>query len=353
MNVPRPSIVHHSYPPSWPPPYPWQQPYPLQPPPVQPFSPSQFSPLVNDREEILTRWQQSVSCTSDHSSATNTTIPGVTGDVKIILDSLLALKKLHSNLSSVSVENSEELWVQVTMHRQAAQKSIECLHKRDSKVLEAKLKRNQRRRKRMRAMKEEEKERQSNVHKACSDWLSKEQNDLMRKKLEESVEREASGALGEVSRKIQDLDNMVALMAALKELREHRSSNKKWKIDGPPRIRADETFTHKCLEIEEVVSKRLKDYRDEEYALKVMMSKKVDAKMTAAQSQHKEPSSGDPIKDYYHQAQRDLSSYIRVRHKWDRYLAPHGSTIPSNWVEPVLPSNCVWASYIVTDEQKL
>ena len=251
------------------------------------------------------------------------------------------------------MENSEELWVQVTMHRQAVQNSIECLHKRDSKVLEAKLKRNQRRRKRMKAVKEEEKERQINVEKACNDWLSKEQNDLMRKKMEESVEKEASGALGEVNRKIQDLDNMAALMTALKELREHRSSNKKWKIDGPTRIRADETFLQKCLEIEEVVSKRLKDYHDEEYALKVMMSKKVDAKMTAAQPQPKEPSSGDPIKDYYYQAQRDMSSFVRVRHKWDRYLTSHGSTVPSDWVDPVLPSNNVWASYIVKDEQKL
>ena len=327
------------------PPTPTWRPFP--PPQVQPLFISWLASITDDRDRVLKQWKQSLPPSMEKiNSDGNTVIPEVTRSLKTVLDSLPVLSELHSKLSSVSVDNSKDLWMQVAECKSVVHSAIEHLHKCNSGILKQKVKRNRRRRKRRRFVKEEEEERLSVVDKACSEWLKNKQSEQMRKRLEESVEKEASGSLGEVRKKIQDLESTENLLTALKELREHRSMSKKWKIDGPPAIEADQRFTRLCSEIEELVSAQLKIYQDEEYALKVMMSEQVDAKMRTAAQSVRSQSSGDPIKDYYYQATRDVTSFVGIRQQWDRYLAPHGSTIPIDWVTPTSPSNSVWASYL-------
>ncbi len=299
-------------------------------------------------EDVIENWKKSVTKLKVDSNKTRTTIPDVTSSLKTLTNSVTILADLHQKLSTVSLDESKELWTQVTEHKTIIDNISQYLCKSDVAVLKRKVVHNNKRIKKRKITREKEKKRIKLVDEKCSEWLKKKQSQLMRKKLEESVEKEASGSLGEVRKKIQDLDNIVNLIDALKKLREHRTTSKNWKIDGPT-VQVNETFTEQCSEIENVISTNLKVYKDEEYALKVMMSEQIDAKMTSAASRSTDAvscSSNDPIKDFYYKAEKNVSSFINIRQEWDRYLMPHGSVIPFDWVEPVSPSNDVWASYV-------
>lgn len=50
---------------------------------------------------------------------------------------------------------------------------------------------------------------------------------------------------------------------------------------------------------------------------------------------------------YYHGSSNDMGTLIEVRKVWDAYIRPGGSRIPGHWVQPPLPANDVWASYLV------
>ncbi|XP_020526991.1 U11/U12 small nuclear ribonucleoprotein 59 kDa protein isoform X1 [Amborella trichopoda] len=56
---------------------------------------------------------------------------------------------------------------------------------------------------------------------------------------------------------------------------------------------------------------------------------------------------------YYHGSNTDIGTLIEVRRTWDAYIRPGGSRIPGHWVEPPLPADDIWASYLVdTDNVK-
>ena len=303
-----------------------------------------YTPGPPGNEEIISKWKESVSSTKTNDD-TKSVIPEVTTGLVTLASSLSSLKDLHRKLSTVTVDESKDLWRQVAEQKITIESVTQYLCKSDAAILKKKVSRSCETRKRRKRAIAREKERTRGVEEMCSNWLKKKESQLMRKKLEESVEREAGGSLGEVRIKIQDLDNVVNLIDALKKIRKHRTTSKNWRVEGQT-IQADETFTKLSSEIEQIVSTNLKVYKDEEYALKVMMSKQIDAKMTA--STHTKGSSNDPIKGYYYKAEKDASSFINIRQQWDRYLTPHGGTVPIDWVEPVLPSNSVWASYLIS-----
>uniref|UniRef100_A0A1D1YXZ3 Programmed cell death protein 7 n=1 Tax=Anthurium amnicola TaxID=1678845 RepID=A0A1D1YXZ3_9ARAE len=50
---------------------------------------------------------------------------------------------------------------------------------------------------------------------------------------------------------------------------------------------------------------------------------------------------------YYYGSNNDLGTLIEVRRTWDAYVRPGGSRIPGHWVQPLPPSDEVWASYLV------
>lgn len=50
---------------------------------------------------------------------------------------------------------------------------------------------------------------------------------------------------------------------------------------------------------------------------------------------------------YYHGSNADMGTLIEVRRTWDAFIMPGGSRIPSHWVQPPLPANEIWASYLV------
>ena len=304
-------------------------------------------------EEILERWKQTLSSGPGTRLGMTTTIPEVTMQLKMLLNSLSALKELHSKLSTTQVDGSRKLWTEVAEHKDVIERVGKELNKRDKLILQRKVRHGRKKREMRKVERENERERVAAKEEACSEWLKRKQSELMRKKLEESVEKEAEGSLGEVRKKKQDLENVTKLLEALKELREHRISSKKWKVDGP-HIEADQKFSELCSKIESIVSIHQKVYEEEEYTLKVMMSEQVDAKMTAQTSDHTHNSDNnldsDPLKAFYYQAEQDMASFLNVRQQWDQYLSPLGSGVPEGWVEPVLPSDSTWASCLVQDK---
>lgn len=50
---------------------------------------------------------------------------------------------------------------------------------------------------------------------------------------------------------------------------------------------------------------------------------------------------------YYHGSNNDMGTLIEVRRTWDAYIRPGGSRIPGHWVQPPLPADDIWASYLV------
>lgn len=50
---------------------------------------------------------------------------------------------------------------------------------------------------------------------------------------------------------------------------------------------------------------------------------------------------------YYHGSNNDMGTLIEVRRTWDAYIRPGGSRIPGHWVQPPLPADDTWASYLV------
>ena len=292
--------------------------------------------------EILERWKHTLrSLTKPRQN--KTTLPEVSNLLRVATDHVLSLKDLHSQLSTVNVGSSKsrELWSKVEELKNKVDFLSLQLSLKDKKVLERKVKGGMARRERRKADREKERERRAKVDEACTTWLDKKQKYMMRKRLEKSVEKDAGGSLGEVRKKLQDLETTTKLIEALKDLREHRHWDKKWKMEALP-IESDERFTKIYSDIKHDVSIYKKIYDDEEYALKVMMSEQVDARMTASQTTQLK----DPIMGYYYQAEKDVASFVHIRQQWDKFLSPLGTSIPYTWVDPVLPSNDIWASYL-------
>lgn len=317
-------------------------------PPQWPMYPPPQPPFINGgiRIDPVDQWKQSLSPSVHQHTSKTTLIPEVSASLKATVTSLNRLRDLHLKLSSTDVTESKGLWAEVTELKNTIDKYTSGMNEQK---LRQKITRNKRRRKLRKLAREKNKQRRCEVENKCSEWLAKKQNEMTRKRLEKTVEKEASGSMAEVRKKIQDMNNTKSLMEALKELREHRIS-KKWKMQGLD-VNNNESFNQVCSEIADEVSDRLKIYNDENHALHVMMNEQVDAKLTEATSKQK-TKSNNPLKlfDYYHQAEQSEESFINIRRQWDMYLSLHGSTVPNEWVEPTTPTSNGWAIYLTVDK---
>lgn len=315
-------------------------------PPTQLLSSPLFppAPIIHQQQQpfsVVDQWKQTITSTHKHKSNT-TVIPEVITNLKTTLTCLNRLRDIYSRLCSCNATDSNELWSEVAELKSVINECTSSSHL-DETVLKRKIMRNKRRRKQRKVNRKLDEQRRRKIEKECSEWLTKKQNDAIRKKLEESVEREASGSLGEVRKKIMDMNNVKSLVEAMKDLREHRVS-KQWKIEGLD-VTNSESFNQSCSDILELVSTRLKIYNEEEHALQVMMSEQVDAKLTKATNTASTPAAvQDPVFDYYHQAKQSVERFVSIRSQWDMYLSPHGSTLPNKWLEPTMPSSDGWAA---------
>lgn len=53
------------------------------------------------------------------------------------------------------------------------------------------------------------------------------------------------------------------------------------------------------------------------------------------------------VYNYYYGSKGSMSRLVEVRRHWDAFIMPGGSRIPGHWVDPPLPSDSVWASYLL------
>lgn len=201
-----------------------------------------------------------------------------------------------------------------------------------------------RKRKRLR-QKLAKKEREEIIKKkdeACSRWVEEKRKQELRSRLEKSVELTTAGSLAAVEKKRQDMKYYTEMLQCLRDLRELRRS-KRDRGNLPP-IREDEKFSKTCSALDSILVKYTEVYKEEDDALRTMMSKQVDDEMTVNKRKHTTSVSEMSVEEYY--TTNDPVIIEERRSVWDSYISSDGSPVPFTWVEPVLPSNEMWNHYL-------
>ena len=290
----------------------------------------------------LTQWQATIQPPTLPPQKINTTpLPIMTSLLKSADSHMTSLKSLYLQLLSVPVDQSKELWLKVHEHKQCLDHIVATLTPDKCQVLKHKIKKNRRRRAQRKRDKSEEIERIREKEEKCHKWLDKRRKEELRVRLAKSVEISAAESLTAVRKKKQDIEYYSKLLEAIKDLRQFRHDHRS-KGELPP-IEEDEQFVTTCSSLENILTKYTEVYKKEEHALKVMMSEKVDKEMMSRESHTHSPMS---LEDYYTQANTNPTILAHVRQQWNMFLSPSGTVISQRWVEPVLPSNQTWASYL-------
>lgn len=290
----------------------------------------------------LTQWQATLQPPPLPPQKISTTpLPIMTSLLKSADSHITSLKSLYLQLLSMPVDKSNELWFKVQEHKQCLDRIIATLTPDKCQVLKHKIKKHRRRRAQRKRDKSEEIERIQRKEEKYHKWLDKRRKEELRIRLAKSVEMSAAQSLAAVRKKKQDIEYYSKLLEAIKKLRQFRHDHRS-KGELPP-IEEDEQFITTCCSLENILTKYTEVYKKEEHALKVMMSEKVDKEMMSHESHTHPPTS---LEDYYTQASTNPAILAHVRQQWDMFLSPSGTVIPHRWVEPVLPSNQTWASYL-------
>ena len=290
----------------------------------------------------LTQWQATLQPPPLPPQKISTTpLPIMTSLLKSADSHITSLKSLYLQLLSMPVDKSNELWFKVQEHKQCLDRIIATLTPDKCQVLKHKIKKHRRRRAQKKRDKSEEIERIQRKEEKYHKWLDKRRKEELRIRLAKSVEMSAGQSLAAVRKKKQDIEYYSKLLEAIKKLRQFRHDHRS-KGELPP-IEEDEQFITTCCSLENILTKYTEVYKKEEHALKVMMSEKVDKEMMSHESHTHPPTS---LEDYYTQASTNPAILAHVRQQWDMFLSPSGTVIPHRWVEPVLPSNQTWASYL-------
>ncbi|XP_028412969.1 programmed cell death protein 7-like isoform X2 [Dendronephthya gigantea] len=232
------------------------------------------------------------------------------------------------------------------------------IHKRKKKRLWLK---NRRRRRFLE--KQNDEERRKVLHEKI-DLLQKEirDKDLAARKAA-SLKHEAGGVLGEVRRKLQDSYKLQELVTSLTKLRAIRQSEGEKKGVYPKTSSSeDNNFTTRCDYLDKMIEERIKTYKEEEKALRVILMEEEGQREMKEKQQRLEQkallnlSKDDPLVEFrrfYEQADESIQYLIQIRRDWDMYLTSDitlGSRVPNEDILPCSPSSSLWASLLETND---
>ncbi|XP_028412970.1 programmed cell death protein 7-like isoform X3 [Dendronephthya gigantea] len=233
------------------------------------------------------------------------------------------------------------------------------IHKRKKKRLWLK---NRRRRRFLE--KQNDEERRKVLHEKI-DLLQKEirDKDLAARKAA-SLKHEAGGVLGEVRRKLQDSYKLQELVTSLTKLRAIRQSEGEKKGVYPKTSSSeDNNFTTRCDYLDKMIEERIKTYKEEEKALRVILMEEEGQREMKEKQQRLEQKAllnlskeDDPLVEFrrfYEQADESIQYLIQIRRDWDMYLTSDitlGSRVPNEDILPCSPSSSLWASLLETND---
>lgn len=209
-----------------------------------------------------------------------------------------------------------------------------------------------RKKRRLREKKEDWKKSLEKAERVTEEWIKAKEQAALKMKMEKAVHASASGVLEEVKKKKTDVQQLLKLAEALKELRSLRREQSRKKGDAPP-IEADEKFQRTQEALVEMLTQQSEVYRREEHALQVLLEEEVLEKMHSHQkeaSSHARPqppalwphpalptsdpwpqTTSDPWEactNFYLCARSSKEAMVAIRSDWDSYISPHGSTLP-------------------------
>ncbi|KAL5505678.1 hypothetical protein EMCRGX_G007144 [Ephydatia muelleri] len=131
---------------------------------------------------------------------------------------------------------------------------------------------------------EEVHSRRAQTEQSASQWLEERRSQELRRKTEATVQRLASGVLGEVRRKMSDIQQSTRLLATLKELRDLRRDASRRK--GGDQLECWNSAMHSLSGIEGcfkphsiLLASQGSMYQREEHALSLLMKEEVMEKM--------------------------------------------------------------------------
>lgn len=199
--------------------------------------------------------------------------------------------------------------------------------------------------------------RRCQAEQAAAKWLEERRSQELREKTEAAVQKSASGVLGEVKKKMSDIQQNIKLLTVLKELRDLRRDASRKKGDTPP-VEEDERFAATYSSLHSILEGQASVYESEEHALRVLMKEEVMEKMEKSKKQaaptmedgaaRSSPTEEHPmsLSDYYLQAEHSVESLVAIRSDWDQFLSPHGNPVPIGEVCPSQPSSAMWELYV-------
>ncbi|KAL5505676.1 hypothetical protein EMCRGX_G007142 [Ephydatia muelleri] len=340
---------------------------PFPPPPNQAFYES-AAHRPSGSDPFLLEWMERVRSTKPQSSPHSPPlkIPEVRQKLCRAADLLQLLRSLHAQLASV--QSSDGVCWSLAMEEVARAKQelqeIKALFEstKTMDVIAKKLQDTRARRARKRVgvkkRREEVHSRRAQTEQSASQWLEERRSQELRRKTEATVQRSASGVLGEVRRKMSDIQQSTRLLATLKELRDLRRDASRKKGNAPP-VEEDERFDVVCTSLHSLLASQGSVYQREEHALRVLMKEEVMEKMERSKKQaapppvedkpvESSPSQEHPmtLSEYYLQADQSVDALVAIRCEWDKFLSPHGHPVPSGEVCPPLPSSVMWEQYL-------
>lgn len=209
------------------------------------------------------------------------------------------------------------------------------------------------------------------------DEIDKKMNNVRQKQQDAKMEREMKEAadctLAEVRRKIAETASCMKLIGQLKKLRQLRKDQAERK-GVVVRRNFDEVFEQRVEALIATLKQQMALYEAEQRTLQVMLEteqeqtkekerEREQVKMKERLTNYEDrlrtwlfgshPPVGPmdpmfPYEQYYDLANYSVETFVKIRQEWDMYAVPTssetGSRIPPGWVNPVEPTDEVWAS---------